>query len=351
MFDSLIVDVAIGLVFTFLVTAVLTSALTETAARFMGLRGDYLLRGVRALVDGVAAKAKDAVPPPASAGDDPPAQPVSVTVLSSPLIAFAGTKHTISDKLHGNLSRRQRWHLPSYIASSTFGAAILDLVVPDENGTTSMASIVTGINTRLPESPLRRSLLSLAKSANGDVTRFRADIERWYDAHMERVSGWYKRHTRWISLAVGAVIVLVFNVNAVSIARDLYTDQALRESVVTTAFKTANCPTGSPSTCIADARKAISDLRGGGLPIGWGEIPACRVRGAHCSFANRYGLSDPAANGFADTEFVLGMIFGWLLTTLALLPGARFWFDILSRLGTLRSSGPKPPPAPAHAAS
>jgi hypothetical protein len=28
--------------------------------------------------------------------------------------------------------------------------------------------------------------------------------------------------------------------------------------------------------------------------------------------------------------------------TLTLLPGARFWFDALSRLGSLRSTGPKP---------
>jgi hypothetical protein len=27
---------------------------------------------------------------------------------------------------------------------------------------------------------------------------------------------------------------------------------------------------------------------------------------------------------------------------LALVPGARFWFDLLGRLGSLRSSGPKP---------
>jgi len=27
---------------------------------------------------------------------------------------------------------------------------------------------------------------------------------------------------------------------------------------------------------------------------------------------------------------------------LAMLPGARFWFDLLSKFGTLRSTGPKP---------
>jgi hypothetical protein len=40
---------------------------------------------------------------------------------------------------------------------------------------------------------------------------------------------------------------------------------------------------------------------------------------------------------------VLGLVLlGWTLMVIALLPGARFWFDALSRLGTLRSSGTKP---------
>jgi hypothetical protein len=33
-----------------------------------------------------------------------------------------------------------------------------------------------------------------------------------------------------------------------------------------------------------------------------------------------------------------------LITIVALTPGARFWFDLLGRLGTIRSTGPKPAP-------
>src|SRR5664279_414215 len=67
--DSLIIDVAIGLVFTFAVFAALTSALTEAVSRFVGLRGDYLLRGLRALIDGEATPAS--VPGPAERGNGP----------------------------------------------------------------------------------------------------------------------------------------------------------------------------------------------------------------------------------------------------------------------------------------
>jgi hypothetical protein len=39
---------------------------------------------------------------------------------------------------------------------------------------------------------------------------------------------------------------------------------------------------------------------------------------------------------------ILPVLGGFLITIIALTPGARFWFDLLSRLGSLRSTGPKP---------
>ena len=50
--DSLVFDVAVGTVFMFATFALLVSTLTEGVTRFLGLRGEYLLRGIRLLVDG-----------------------------------------------------------------------------------------------------------------------------------------------------------------------------------------------------------------------------------------------------------------------------------------------------------
>ena len=50
--DSLVLQTAIGLVFIFGITAAAVSAVTEGVSRFLGLRAEYLLRGVRTLVDG-----------------------------------------------------------------------------------------------------------------------------------------------------------------------------------------------------------------------------------------------------------------------------------------------------------
>ena len=52
MLGSGIIDIAIGLAFIFGVTAALSSVFTELIARFLGLRGAYLLSGLRELLDG-----------------------------------------------------------------------------------------------------------------------------------------------------------------------------------------------------------------------------------------------------------------------------------------------------------
>ena len=36
------------------------------------------------------------------------------------------------------------------------------------------------------------------------------------------------------------------------------------------------------------------------------------------------------------------VIVGFLIMVISVLPGAQFWFGLLSKLGTLRSTGPKP---------
>ena len=58
MLSSPIIDLAIGLTFVFGVTAALASFVTELIARLLGLRGAYLLSGLRELVDDGVSKTR-----------------------------------------------------------------------------------------------------------------------------------------------------------------------------------------------------------------------------------------------------------------------------------------------------
>jgi hypothetical protein len=46
-------------------------------------------------------------------------------------------------------------------------------------------------------------------------------------------------------------------------------------------------------------------------------------------------------HGGSFWQFVLVLV-GFLLMIIAIVPGAQFWFGLLSKLGTIRSTGPKP---------
>ena len=62
-----------------------------------------------------------------------------------------------------------------------------------------------------------------------------------------------------------------------------------------------------------------------------------------CNWLDQRGIL--SRHGGSDWEIVLVLI-GFLITIVALTPGARFWFDILGKLGSLRTTGPKPAATP-----
>jgi hypothetical protein len=378
--SSRIIDVALGLVFVFGVTAGLSSVVTELIARFLGLRGAYLLRGLRELLDGDQAgethlaradqEYASAVQIIANGlatttpADQQPAVAIAAptatgVLLGGPVLGGHGMTGRISSRTQLTLSSStrtgrpaplqasgdrllgQRRSLPAYISAGSFADAVIDLLVPDATGVTTMTTVEASM-AALPDSmaPLRSSLLALAKSAGDDLAVFRSSIEHWYDDHMGRVSGWYKRHVAKITLVVGTVLVLLLNVNAVTIARTLYTDGDVRSAVSTVAAKGQSCPTsqGAPD-CLRALETQLADAESSGLPLGWATVQECSSPSAGCSWWQQRGIL--ATAGGSSWRLLL-VLLGFVLTITALVPGARFWFDLLSRLGSLRTSGPRP---------
>jgi hypothetical protein len=377
MLSSGIIDLAIGLVFVFGVTAALSSVFTELIARFLGLRGAYLLGGLRELLDGTGSQTalNDAIgnynemkalvkgPVPATGGGAAPPATKSATgaLLGSPILRSQGMIGQISSRdltvepgKHGRPSRittgtwKRPWRacrsLPSYISATSFSAAIIDLLVPNAAGQTTMAQVQDGIDT-LPEwmPTLKQSLQTLAANAGEDIDLFRTSVENWYDDHMSRVSGWYKRHVAKITIVVGTILILLLNINTLTIGRTLWNNSVVRTAVSTVAAKTTSCQNQSQQDCLAGLQKQLSGAAQAGLPIGWATVPDCAVPGTSCNWLDQRGIF--SRHGGSGWEIVLVLI-GFLITIIALTPGARFWFDILGKLGSLRTTGPKPAVTP-----
>ncbi len=399
--SSGIIDLAIGLTFVFGVTAALSSAVTELIARFLGLRGAYLLSGLRELLDSdvgeadlsaaqddyhharemmkgsTAAAAKPATTEPSAASTattEPVPEGPSATsaLLGGPILGSQGMAGQFSSrklvlrgaKPSGRLPKMtinreagpagqpretaqagglwsQRRSLPSYISSRSFAEAVIDLLVPDAAGHTTMTIIQQNVNA-LPDSmlPFQSSLQALLKNAGDDVSQFRTGVEHWYDDHMDRVSGWYKRYVAKITLAVGAILVVLLNINALTIGRTLYTENAVSTAISAVAAKGTNCSAGqTQQACLANLQAQLSAAATAGLPIGWGTVRDCTEPGARCNWLDQRGIFSRHGNSGWQLALVL---IGFLIMIIALVPGAQFWFGLLSKIGSLRTTGPKP---------
>jgi len=86
------------------------------------------------------------------------------------------------------------------------------------------------------------SLTPLLDEAAGDIDRFRENIEMWFDDGMDRVAGWYKRHTVMWQAGIGLALAVAMNVDALLITRTLWRDPAVRQSIVSQAQAAANEP-------------------------------------------------------------------------------------------------------------
>lgn len=123
--------------------------------------------------------------------------------------------------------------------------------------------------------------------------------EAWFEDAMDVVSTDYRRWTRaWLFL-IGLAAAIAFQIDALSIVTELWSDQALHDQLVRSGVENA------------DSR--ILD----GLPIGW----SCPPGNGDCDRGARI-----------DEHLTAMRLIGWPATALAISLGAPFWFEIVGRV-------------------
>jgi hypothetical protein len=270
------------------------------------------------------------------------------------------------------LQRQQRE--PSYIPSSVFATALLDLVAPADTDTPSGIQRLRLAAERLP-AEIGKPLLHFVNQAGDELENVGNAVERWYADAMERVSGLYKRKLQLLTVIVGSVIVLALNADTLIMVRQLGNDAALRSTLVAYAERVAATPPPTDTPAIASLQSVVTpaaaqvpDSIGEGAPTaaaGDQSAPALReplsVITATIDTMKALGVplgwtrpilppSITDATGFIDTAravidevpHLLTRMLGLLLTILAVSLGAPFWFDMLNKVINIRSSGRAP---------
>jgi hypothetical protein len=236
-----VLDVAIGLAFVYLLLALVCTAVNEWIASVFRLRAKTLRRAVERLVDAPSDQGSgDAAGRPRSASR------LSHQVLHHPLI------RSISD--HRGM--------PAYIPAKRFAAALTDAIrASNEN----RAVDAGGVSPPGPQpGNLARDIehvrfqLKAIDSVSATEPKTAADaspiIEDWYNEAMERASGWYKRELQWITLAVAALITILANADSLVAAKILWHDPSARAAVVAQAQERVKRPRPGESGVISVAR-------------------------------------------------------------------------------------------------
>jgi hypothetical protein len=339
MLGSPVLGAAVGLVLLFATTSLLCAVITESLSNLFQMRARYLLTGLRSMLDDpetYAGAGKDvdkqlhqAVKDPqrtktaadelqqtAAAGQVATADVgvVTTALFNSPLLTSLQSRRV---RPFGKGSVRN----PQYVSAQAFVRALVDLLVPsDPDGavpvTVDVDALAAGVQ-KLPSPTLRRQLTAFLSAAGQDVSTFERSLENWYDEEMAKISGWYKRWARVALGITGFIVAVLFNLDSLQVGHSLYVDAPIQQAVIATADTGALCQNVPDRvTCVSDE---LATLKADALPIGW-----------------------PDTAAFGSVWDGLLKIVGWGLTAFAVSFGAPFWFEALSKLGSLRNTGTRP---------
>ena len=328
MLGSDIIDVAIGMCLIFLMASLICTGVQEALEGILKNRASDLEKGLRELLN------------------DPEGSTIVKAFYEHPMIfsLFSGKYDSAKPN-----------NLPSYIPAGSFASALIDIVargsVQQPNSPypalgAALVPTVTQLRSAvqtLPSERLQRALLVAIDQAKGDMDEVKKNLETYFNSTMERVSGWYKRRTQVILFCIGLLMAGVLNIDAIYIADRLSQDKALRQAVVSQAEKMVPADSNAAQgTKLAELQQAsIAQLRGQlttvGIPVGW-TWPARQYTNCDNTKPDIKPGSEQSGcmNGLWATPIY--MVLGWFITAFAVMLGAPFWFDALSKLMTVRNS-------------
>ncbi len=214
-----------------------------------------------------------------------------------------------------------------------------------------------------------KEVLNSVLTGAATVPEARQRLEAWFNDSMDRVTGLYKRYTQFWLYIWASIIVVFLNLDTLDLTRRLFADAEFRTNVSTaaTAFvnrtnnvamKDANGTiTNVPPLTSAQIQAEIDKLK---LPLGWGACPATFTSNKFVcwSYSNLLVhlpedeketgkflvsgmLSSTATCPESGHEWML-KFFGLFITIAAVSQGAPFWFDLLNKLTNLRATGQPP---------
>ena len=235
-----IIELAVGLSFTYFLLSLLCTILNELIAQVSSLRSKNLKKGIEKILA------------------DSGSTDFAGHVLNHPMVAASAGKKG-----------------PSYISPAVFSRALVDVLDAHSNGAARLAAsrdelctLIDKLDRALLSDDLKISLKSLVGQGHGKIEDFQENLQSWFDSSMDRVSGWYKRKSQIISMGVALLLTVVLNVDSIHLANQLWQNPALRKQINQEAMLYTG--TGHTKEELSDIKKIWEPFEQ--IPMGW-ELP------------------------------------------------------------------------------
>ncbi|MGP8100677.1 MAG: hypothetical protein ACLQHL_07940 [Candidatus Cybelea sp.] len=348
--EAQVLNIAIVICGVYAGLSCLCSWVNERIAAFLALRGWNLFRGIANLL-----------------GTDQ----LAATVFNHPLVAANSPKpNQLVDASGATVAQRflsvAMSRPPSYLDARNFSSALWQVlpslvpspatppenVEPDTSGAQTQAAAIAVITA--PQSAvatleatvgklgpehkkLRQQLETLLAQASDDYSKLLAATDAWFNAEMDRVTGWYARQTQWIIIVIGFFVVSFAGVDTLEMVRTLSVAKPgdlslISDSTVARACILYNkCP---PSVTTSASTSSPGPLTNG--PTNGEPFDVTQFAHVRMDLGN-WLLVSQSKNGLRYPRWQ-----GMVLTWLALALGGPFWFNLLCSIANMRSAGTKP---------
>lgn len=238
MFNSVVLDVFIGLVLIYLLYSLFITIIGEMVATWMAIRSRVLRVAIEKMLNDGYHK-KHLIKKNLVSRTWNFIQQYFLKEFDDFKYSFAGKFYAhpsikyLSDK-GGEVKTAISQTKPSYISAEMFAATLVQLLKDKGNGATDMDRInfCLRFNTYHIEPSTLKSLRDLADNSGADVNALNLKFRSWYNETMDRANGWYKRKMQLLLFWLGFIVALMFNVDTIQLAKRLSKDKDARAQLV-----------------------------------------------------------------------------------------------------------------------
>jgi hypothetical protein len=212
-----ILDLVAGLIFIYFLLALINNSCIELYSGFIGLRAEVLTSWIKNTFGEVASKITDHVT----------LNGMSTPGKSAHYMNGKSFAKTIAELVYTSAKDSAENNSPA--TSVTFDITNLDTAISKSN-------------FPLPIQMLLRSFLAKTNAQKkinntlNEAEHFEEQIEHWFNAIMERLTGHYKRKTVWYTFVFASIVTIALNIDSLQLASYLYNNPEARLKLAGAAY-------------------------------------------------------------------------------------------------------------------